>query len=250
MGNVLSWLQAAVAYFADEPLRLLTVIGGSGGLAYWWDRIRNRPRVRLRILVLTPYSFEFEAENTSLTPNSLIEAVKLTGYTVLRDRRVWKFELDAVDRGLPPMQSQRFTAKPARGQALSEDLHHLLFLTVAVRPTRGRMQRLRFRSHRLEALGHAAFLLQFLTFYIVGQVRIDLAWRSVRQLPLRKARAGSGVSVWFRCRVWGEYHPKPEIAERAAAFRATGRLEVVCPTTGQTISVYANDFVEMPEQGR
>jgi len=76
-----------VDYFKEDPIRILTIIGGSGGVLYCYDRFRNRLRIKIRIVKTNkhlinnkPYSISFEAENLGNTPTSLEPDIVLNGY--------------------------------------------------------------------------------------------------------------------------------------------------------------------------
>jgi len=39
-----------ITYFAEDPLRILYLIGGSGGLWFWFNEWRNRTRIKISML--------------------------------------------------------------------------------------------------------------------------------------------------------------------------------------------------------
>jgi hypothetical protein len=83
-----------INYFIDDPLRILTIIGGSGGLIYWYDRCQNRSRLKIRLKTFglvksssdNKKHITFEAENYGTNPMSLEPCVLLKGI-VLSDAR-------------------------------------------------------------------------------------------------------------------------------------------------------------------
>src|SRR5437867_5594532 len=102
----MEWLNNIISYFLQDPTRILTWIGGSGGVLYYVDRFRNRPRLRIRILHVNPHFADmhltFEAENLGTIPTSLEPTITLIGYTPLKKKRQFILEIPSGDRNLPP----------------------------------------------------------------------------------------------------------------------------------------------------
>jgi hypothetical protein len=121
----MDFLDKVWQYFRDDPLRLLTVLGGSGGLAYWVDRLRNRPRLKLRLVSerfhdnSTPAKVEFEAINVGNEPTAIEPIVRLVGYTPTRRRRTFDFAIQSLDRQLPAQAPKLFIAESAQAGVLS-----------------------------------------------------------------------------------------------------------------------------------
>src|SRR5438874_2184887 len=110
-------LKSLLSWFAEDPIRILTVLGGAGGVAYWVDRLRNRSRLRVRILreqtdSNKPSLLSFEAQNLGVAPMSLEPVIIVTGYTPYkRQRRVYRFAVEGPgDRSLPPHIPKIFEA--------------------------------------------------------------------------------------------------------------------------------------------
>jgi len=118
------WL---VDYFKEDPLRILTIIGGSGGIFYLYDRFRNRLRIKIRIVETNkhlinnkPYSITIEAENLGNTPTSIEPAIVLISYippvvkkikTTRFKKSIYVYEIDpSQKRNLPPRSPVKFTA--------------------------------------------------------------------------------------------------------------------------------------------
>src|SRR3990172_71858 len=115
-------------YFAKDPLRVLTLLGGSGGLAYWLSLYKNRARLRIRILKEQFLAnsdqlqcIEFEAESLGAMPTSLDPRIVLTGYTPKRELRTFEYRIESQDRSLPPHV-------PKLLKATTKDDHVLPFL--------------------------------------------------------------------------------------------------------------------------
>ena len=66
-----------IEYFATDPLRVLSLFGGSGGLIYLYDRFRNRKRIEVEIIEENYYSeretpnIKFKIQNLCAEPSSL-----------------------------------------------------------------------------------------------------------------------------------------------------------------------------------
>lgn len=74
-----------IDYLTSDPLRILTIIGGSGGLLYFYDRIRNRTRIIIRLFETNcssdnPFKISFDVENLGAMQTSLEPHIELTAY--------------------------------------------------------------------------------------------------------------------------------------------------------------------------
>lgn len=142
------FIEGIYNYFASDPIRLLTLIGGAGGVLYWWDRIRSRPRICGRIIEEhspTAYGqlLKFEIENRGSAATSLSPKVIVTGYDPKGVKRRFEFDLGAKeiygqepqDRALPPSVPKKFSA-------MADDIEGvyglLFFKTFKFIPTKGR----------------------------------------------------------------------------------------------------------------
>jgi hypothetical protein len=157
-----------VDYFLQDPLRVLALIGGSGGVAYWVALYRGRSRIAIRdFRELTARSatdprpcIQFEAESLGKDPVSLAREIQMTGYTPRRERREYTFRIEGADRGLSPYDPKRFEAITGQDPVIP----HLWFKTYVVTPTRGRRRKLRIQSGHGNALSwvwHALGLIGF-----------------------------------------------------------------------------------------
>jgi hypothetical protein len=166
-------------YFASDPIRLLTLIGGSGGVLYWWDRIRNRPRIYARILeVRSPIAYrqllKFEIENRGLTPTSLTPKIMATGYDSNGMKRRFEFDLEAKeiygqeaqDRVLPPSAPKTFSAIAWD----KEEVYGYVFLrTFKFIPTKGKALKIRVRMLEREPLPFFRFGFDFMLYKFFGK---------------------------------------------------------------------------------
>jgi hypothetical protein len=160
-----------VEYFSADPLRVLTLLGGSGGLVYWVDRFRNRPRLKLKLVSerfhddSTPARLEFEAMNLGNEPTSLEPTIRLTGYTPKRRRRTFEFSIKSLDRQLPAHAPKHFAAEAPQAAALA----FLWFKAYRVRTTRGRGAKMRVRTLDHVELPRLRFLGELTLFRLLGK---------------------------------------------------------------------------------
>lgn len=121
-------IMSFINYFTEDPLKLLTLIGGSGGVLYWVNLIKNRIRVKIRVKEIKPYSFDgkapsitFEAENLGGTPTSIEPYIVLKGYippimkkekTSRFKKTCYSYEIDSLrERHLPPRDPKKIFAQ-------------------------------------------------------------------------------------------------------------------------------------------
>jgi hypothetical protein len=155
--------QTILNYFAQDPLKILYVLGGSGGLLYWWDRYRNRPRLNVRLLdeefdvKEAPHlqiTTRFEVENVGTEKTSLEPEVLFSAYTVKGEHQRCSHTIIEGDRALPPFTPKVITL------IVKEKASYpfLWFRTYIFRLTRGRAKRLRIRSEDKIRLSYPQFL--------------------------------------------------------------------------------------------
>lgn len=148
-------MQELLAYFAQDPLRVLYLLGGAGGLVFWWDRWRQRPRLRLRVqdhgvLEQSP-GLVLSVENLGAAPTSLEPAVTAWWFWWNSEDR-WRplvsrrrlYRLTDPDLRLPVHERRALQAKPIGAwQPVFPVMHR-----VTVRLTRGRRARVRYFTTR------------------------------------------------------------------------------------------------------
>lgn len=135
-------LETAVAYFANDPLKLLYLLGGAGGVWFWVEKWLERIRLQVRPLDhsfdtdINPtlkVEFEFEAVNLGKAPTSLEPYVFCTGYAMNRKLQVGRLEIENDDRLLPPHATRQFKASGI----VDAKYVFWLFKTYRISPTRG-----------------------------------------------------------------------------------------------------------------
>lgn len=153
-------------------LRLLTVLGGSAGLAYLF-RYRTRLRVRIVQELPIPPTLSFEAENLGASPMSLNPTVTLTGWVLSNNLKI-VFEVKEQDRSLPSHVPRRFKA----GSTASTAEHVMLwYRTYHFSPTKGRTRRLRLRYIDGPKLSLLRFMLELAIFRLPASRLRELLFR-------------------------------------------------------------------------
>lgn len=174
-----------INYFINDPLRILTVIGGSGGLIYWYDRCQNRSRLKIRLHtfgLVKSFSdnkkhITFEAENYGTNPMSLEPYVLLKGI-VLSDARKgsskrlywskYRYDIQTGDRNLPPHKPIAFKATcDAYDDGTAA---FLIVMTYTFLPTRGRPHKIRFRAEDRHQLSYIRYVYEVILYVVFGKL--------------------------------------------------------------------------------
>ena len=172
-------------YFTGDPLRILSLIGGTGGLVYWYDRYKNRSRLRVMLLDLglMPRAgkqqayIRFEAENFGTIPISIEPYVLLKGFIPLAvqkksghklKRSSYVYEIDSNERNLPPHVPKIFEAFDNVGEMRP----FLWFMTYTFTPTRGKAQKLRIRSAENFQLSYARYIYELLSYALFNKLTL------------------------------------------------------------------------------
>ena len=155
----MEYINNIIEYFSANPLKILFVIAGSGGIVYWWKLYRSRPKLKVRLLSEEYNSIDltnmevksiFEVENIGGSSTSLEPNVLFTGYTPKKERRCISQSFIENDRSLPPFTSKQFTLISKEG----DKYPYLHFRTYLFRLTRGNNKRLRILSADKEHIGN------------------------------------------------------------------------------------------------
>jgi len=135
-------VDALITYFASDPLRVLYLLGGAGGVWFWIEKWLERIRITIRPLnhsfdtKINPtieVEFEFEAVNLGKSPTSLEPYVFCAGYDMDRKLQTAQLEIENEERLLPPHSTRQFKAT---GVADAKYVFWL-FKTYRISPTRG-----------------------------------------------------------------------------------------------------------------
>ena len=171
-------LTAIAQYFSQDPLKILYVVGGSGGLVYWWDRYRSRPRLRVRLLdeqfevKVSPYleiRTRFGVENIGTEKTSLEPNVLFTGYSVKGQRGRFRHTIVEDDRDLPPFAWKEITLFLVTDEAT---FPFRWYRTFEFRLTRGSGKWVRIRSEDKVRLSYVRFLYELAQFRVFKRVRL------------------------------------------------------------------------------
>lgn len=164
-------MEKLLAWLAEDPIRILTVVGGSGGVFYWLERLADRPRLRVKILreTTTPSNprVQFEARNVGSSPMSLEPIVILVGYTPQGRRLAVQYTVGPESPlSLPPQVVQNITASAPP----DPDAHigFLWYRRYTFAATRGRPR----HAYLRKVNGRRLLALQFL----VEGVLFRMAW--------------------------------------------------------------------------
>lgn len=158
-------------YFLDDPLRLLYLLGGGGGIVYWLSLYRGRRRISVRLISETinlagsPYlqiTSTFEIENLGNETTSLIPRVRFSGYTHHLEKKVENFTLASEQRKLEPFSPEKFTIT-LKGEA---EYPFLYYRTYQFSLSRGLARRIRIRKEDQTTLGAIRFYLELGIFLI------------------------------------------------------------------------------------
>jgi hypothetical protein len=163
-----------VEYFMTDPMRILYVLGGTGGVWYWVCQWRDRIRIQLRIIKGGSFISEdldrdtyikCEVENIGGRQTSLQPVVTLKAYTQKRAFRRYEGRIVENERDLPPHKPKIFTVDFHAGNIYD----FLLFLTYTFHPTRGLSKSVRVRSATLERVGFWRFRYELTCFRWFGR---------------------------------------------------------------------------------
>ena len=135
-------MDAIVAYFANDPLKILYALGGAGGIWFWLEKWLERIRLRVRPLnhsfdtrrnPTVDVELKFEAVNLGKSPTSLEPYVFCSGFDIHRKMQTARLEISNEQRLLEPHCTQQFTATGV----VDATYIFWLFKTYRICPTRG-----------------------------------------------------------------------------------------------------------------
>lgn len=173
-------------YFKTDPMRILALIGGSGGLVYWIDRYQNRMRVKIKLIDLGLFQKQgeskstliFEAENLGTKPTSLKSQVFLYGFLpkdVQREsakkirRKKYVFQIESSERTLQPNVPKIIKAKAnVDPMAL-----FLWFMTYVISPTRGKTCKIRVRSASKTVINLFQYIIELGGYILFNFIKLE-----------------------------------------------------------------------------
>ncbi|MGB5324468.1 MAG: hypothetical protein WBN40_03455 [Pseudomonadales bacterium] len=165
---------AFTQYFVDDPLRILYMIGGSGGIWFWITAWKGRIRVKVRD-VTHKYGvnesprervlFRFELENLGDATTSIEPLVFVSAYDKDRQRRKGMLKIDSDNRKLEPLTAMTFSSLGP----LEDDYLFWIFRKYQIRLTKGRNKTIRFRSQPGQGeLSPARYFIELALFRFFG----------------------------------------------------------------------------------
>lgn len=165
-------IERVANYFANDPLKILYLIGGTDGIWYWINQWCDRICIRVRIHSETfdikePPNLEVtgvEIENIDSRVTSLEPTVIVSGYTPKKECEHSSFEVKDLERDLPPFKPKLFRAV----YKVPATYSFLLFRTYTFRLTRGSGKRLRVWSASKRNIGVIRFHYELLRFKMFG----------------------------------------------------------------------------------
>jgi len=132
--------EGLVSYIASDPMRILYLLGGTGGVWYWINQWRDRVRTRVNVIKIEPFiadmtecsSVTCEVENLGARPTSLASSVTLTGYTPKGAYTRYQGEIVGLERDLQPHKPKMVAV-----DFMVKDIAFLLLQEYRFRLTRG-----------------------------------------------------------------------------------------------------------------
>lgn len=167
-----------------ELLDWLTVIGGSGGLVYWWDRWRDRPRINVRVVRESSddgyAEVTLEVENQSGEMNSLQPGFSFDGLSPTKKWEQYQFAWDSgEDRALPPFEPRTLTA---RARDPMSKFGFLWLRRYHIPATRGRTKVKRLRWVEGPRIGFLRYWVERVLFKSFGQLYLKLVKDDLEEL--------------------------------------------------------------------
>jgi hypothetical protein len=108
-----------ITYFANDPMKLLYLLGGSGGVSYWYEKWSSKIKIKVKIKnqeyspTDTSIKFEFDAVNLGEKSTSLSDELSITFYDNNGKIHTQEIPISGNDLLLPPHTTKSFIAKGA-----------------------------------------------------------------------------------------------------------------------------------------
>ena len=163
----MNWL---INYFVNDPLRILYLIGGSGGITYWIGLYRNRIRIKVeftkdRFITVNQFTLSnkayFVIENIGKEKTSLQPKVKFTGYNYQLMRHSQNLEIPSTERTLIPFEPKDLCLEIES----KNNYPFVFFRTYKFKLRKGFGKRIRIRSDNGEVFGFFKFYLFLSVFF-------------------------------------------------------------------------------------
>jgi hypothetical protein len=111
-------IDVILTYFSKDPLKILYLFGGAGGIWFWVDKWVNRTRVQVIIKTETydpqnnkcKTKITFFCRNLGKATTSLNTSIVVSAYTKEGKHLKYSLILDGKDHDLPPHKTMQFTA--------------------------------------------------------------------------------------------------------------------------------------------
>ena len=177
-------LKDIYGYIASDPIRILSLVGGAGGLMYWFDRYKNRTRIKVKIInigLITKTGSDqvvirIEVENIGTLPNSIDEDIVLSGIIPkcvpgsVGERKLYHYKINTTDRNLPPHKPIIIEAHTTADDMMA----FLWFMILKIRTTRGRSKTVFIRSASNSRLSWHKYLYERVIRYgVFNDLNID-----------------------------------------------------------------------------
>lgn len=164
----MDWL---IKYFSDDPLKFLYLLGGAGGIAYWYDRFTNRVRLKVRLISEEfdinqgPYIkviSRFEIENIGKEKTSLMPTVGFKGYSFEYGDNDEPLNVPENERTLEPFQPKTLTLTTKT----EANYPFLYYRTYKFRLNRGFSKTMRIRREDKVVLNVYRYYLELIIFLL------------------------------------------------------------------------------------
>lgn len=166
-------MEKILAYLVDDPLRLLYLTGGSGGIWFWITIWRDQIRIRINSL---EHQFDetgqevkliFEVINCGNRATSLDQSIAVEGYLqetpgAAKTRHKGNLIIHATSRFLPPHDPKQF-------EAVGKIDHHYVFWvfkSYSFSVSQGRGSRLFVRSNPTRCISRVRYYFE-LALYLL-----------------------------------------------------------------------------------
>ncbi|VVS91962.1 hypothetical protein [Desulfoluna spongiiphila] len=165
-------MDTIIKYFLKDPLKILYLLGGAGGIHFWISKWTDRIRIKIRNVNSDSFItegmeehsyFKCEIENIGGRVTSLEPTVKLTAYSVKGKLKKYEGKITELDRDLPPHKAKYLTVDfPVK----YEEYVFLVFRTYNFRLTRGFSNSLNVWSASDRIIGRLRFYCNLILFLL------------------------------------------------------------------------------------